>query len=74
MLLVPLHGAVVANHHLPQCLAQISQAGNVAVQSDMLPTREEKLTFTDESQMALTERTVDLQHAEDRKSNTSATT
>lgn len=39
VLLVPLHGAVVAKHNLPQCLAQICQAGDVAVQGDMLPTK-----------------------------------
>lgn len=41
LLLVPLHGAVVAQHHLPQCLAQVRQAGDVAVQGDVL--QEEKM-------------------------------
>lgn len=36
MLLVPLHGPVIAKHHFPQCLAQVSQAGDVAVCGDML--------------------------------------
>ena len=40
-LFVPLHGRVVAEHHFPQCLAQVSQAGDVAVRGDMLPTEEE---------------------------------
>lgn len=38
MLLMPLHGAVIAQHHLPQSLTEIRQAGNVAVKGDMLPT------------------------------------
>lgn len=37
MLLVPLHGTVVTQHHLPQCFAEVGQAGDVAVQGDMLP-------------------------------------
>ena len=41
MLLMPLHGPVVAEHHLPQCLAQVAQAGDVAVLSDVLWTRRE---------------------------------
>lgn len=36
VLLVPLHGPVVAQHHFPQCLAEVSQAGDVAVCGDML--------------------------------------
>lgn len=46
MLLMPLHGAVVAQHHLPQCLAKICQARNVAVQSDVLPTESLKNKVT----------------------------
>lgn len=42
MLLVPLHGAVVAQHHLPQCFAEVCQAGDVAVQGDMLPVEKMK--------------------------------
>lgn len=38
VLLVPLHGTVVTQHHLPQGFAEVRQAGNVAVQGDMLPT------------------------------------
>lgn len=38
MLFMPLHGAVVAQHHLPQGLTQVRQAGYVAVQGDMLTT------------------------------------
>lgn len=38
VLLVPLHGAVVTQHHLPQCFAEVRQAGDVAVQGDVLPT------------------------------------
>lgn len=38
MLLVPLHGTVVTQHHLPQCFAEVRQAGDVTVQGDVLPT------------------------------------
>jgi len=38
VLVVPLNGAVVAQHHLPQRFAQVCQAGYVAVRSDVLPT------------------------------------
>lgn len=37
MLLVPLHGTMVTQHHLPQRFAEVCQAGDVAVQGDMLP-------------------------------------
>lgn len=36
MLLMPLHGSVVTEHHLPQRFAQVSQTGDVAVWSDVL--------------------------------------
>lgn len=36
VLLMPLHGPVVAQHHFPQCLAKVSQAGDVAVVGDVL--------------------------------------
>lgn len=40
---MPLHGAVIAQHHLPQSFAKISQAGNVAVKGDVLhKTKREK--------------------------------
>lgn len=42
MLLMPLHGAVIAQHHLPQSLTEICQAGNVAVKGDMLPTERDE--------------------------------
>lgn len=42
MLLMPLHGSVVTEHHFPQCFAQVSQAGDVAVRSDVLVGEREK--------------------------------
>lgn len=36
VLFMPLHGPMVAEHHFPQCLAQVSQTWNVAVWSDVL--------------------------------------
>lgn len=42
MLFMPLHGAVVAQHHLPKSLAEICQAGDVAVEGDVLPKEKRK--------------------------------
>lgn len=42
ILLMPLYGAVIAQHHLPQSLTEIRQAGNVAVKGDMLPTERDE--------------------------------
>lgn len=42
VLIVPLHGQIVTEHHLPQSLAEIGQAGDVAVCGDVLETERQK--------------------------------